>query len=104
MSGTWRSNIEISLHAPIGFSTWVHFVLFAGIARVAQSAPMCWSRLRVVGAALLLALLTEGLQFFAISRHPSWRDIVIDRSGTLVGLALVMLQTKMAKAKVLHDE
>jgi len=40
-------------------------------------------------AALLLALLTEGLQFFAMDRHPRWLDVGIDMAGATAGLLLV---------------
>jgi len=38
--------------------------------------------------ALALALLTEGLQFFAIDRHPGWDDVGIDMAGAAAGLLL----------------
>jgi VanZ family protein len=44
---------------------------------------------RIVLAAL--ALLTEGLQFFAIDRHPRWLDVGIDMAGALAGVGLIKL-------------
>jgi len=38
--------------------------------------------------ALALALLTEGLQFFAIDCHPGWDDVGIDMAGAAAGLLL----------------
>ena len=72
--GAWRSVVEDGLHAPFGLSSWAHFVLFAAMAFVAHRAPMNWSLKRVISVALLLALFTEGLQFFSIDRHPRWLD------------------------------
>ncbi len=39
-------------------------------------------------ATLALALLTEGLQFFAMDRHPRLLDIGIDMTGAGLGLAV----------------
>jgi len=40
-----------------------------------------WSRSGVWAAALALALLTEGWQFLAAHRDPSWFDVGIDMAG-----------------------
>jgi VanZ family protein len=48
----------------------------------------------VLLAALALALLTEGLQFFAIDRHPRWLDVGIDMGGALLGVALASLLSR----------
>lgn len=84
MPGAWRAGLEGSLHAPWGLSSAAHLVLFAGLAWVAF-APLRWSWLRVLLAALVLALLTEGLQFFAIDRHPRLWDVGIDMAGVALG-------------------
>ena len=89
MPGAWRAGIEGSLHSPWGLSSWAHLVLFAGMAWVA-SAPLAWPWPRVVLAALALALLTEGLQFLAIDRHPSLVDVGIDLAGAGLGLVRVI--------------
>lgn len=56
---------------------------------VAAAPPLAWPRPRVLLAALALALLTEGLQFFAIDRHPRLLDVGIDLAGAGLGLAVV---------------
>lgn len=87
MPGSWRAGIEGSLHSPWGLSPWAHLVLFAGMAWTA-SRHLAWPWSRVLLGALALVLLTEGLQFFAIDRHPRWVDVGIDMTGTLMALAL----------------
>lgn len=87
MPGAWRVGLENSLHSPWELSSWAHLVLFTGMAWVA-SAPLAWPWPRVVLAALALALLTEGLQFLAMDRHPRLLDVGIDMTGA--GLGLVM--------------
>lgn len=89
MPGDWRSEVEHSLHAPSWMSSGAHFVLFAGMALVLAGRPLAWSVQRVLLGALALALLTEGLQFFAIDRHPRLIDVGIDMAGTLLALLLV---------------
>lgn len=91
MPGVWRASVEQGLHAPFGVSSWAHFVLFASMACLQRWQPLAWPIGRVLLGALFLALLTEGLQFFAIDRHPRWVDVGIDLAGTVAGLGLVNL-------------
>lgn len=95
MPGAWRSGVVHSLHAPSVLSSWAHFVLFAGMALLLLVRPLAWPAGRVLLMALALALLTEGLQFFAIERHPRWIDVGIDMAGTLVALVLVTVTLKV---------
>jgi len=90
MPGALRAGLEASLHSPWGLSSWAHFVIFVGMAAVAFARPMAWPWGRVLLAALGLALVSEGLQFFAIDRHPRWVDVGIDMTGAVVGLGLVV--------------
>ena len=89
MPGAWRSGAVQALHAPSWVSSLAHLVLFAGMAIVLAVRPLAWPVARIVLAALGLALLTEGLQFFAIDRHPRWIDVGIDMAGALAGMGLV---------------
>ncbi len=89
MPGDWRSDTVQTLHAPSWVSSGAHFVLFFGMALVLSVRPLVWPTQRVIVAALALGLLTEGLQFFAIDRHPRLIDVGIDMAGTLVALAFV---------------
>ena len=89
MPGTWRSDTVQTLHAPSWVSSGAHLVLFFGMALVLWVRPLVWPTQRVLLAALALALLTEGLQFFAIDRHPRLMDVGIDMAGALLALLLV---------------
>jgi hypothetical protein len=86
MPGAWRNAAERSVHAPFPLSSWAHLALFTGIALVLSMRPIAWPAARVVLMALGLALLTEGLQFFAVDRHPRLIDVGIDMTGALLGL------------------
>jgi VanZ family protein len=59
------------------------------MAGVARAPPLRWPLLRVVFAALALALLTEGLQRFASNRDPSWHDVGIDMAGAVTGMLVI---------------
>jgi len=99
MPGAWRAEGVQLLHAPSYISSLAHFVLFAGMGMVVAMRPMSWSVVRILAAALALALLTEALQFFAIERHPRLRDVGIDLAGTVAGLMLVKLKTAFAGSR-----
>lgn len=88
MPGSWREALQDASHSPFGLSSWAHFALFACMSAVALLPPLRWSSLQVVLVGLALALLSEGLQFFAIERHPRWLDVGIDMAGLLAGSAL----------------
>ena len=89
MPGAWRSDTVQTLHAPSWVSSFSHFALFAGMAMLLAVRPLAWPVVRIVLAALALALLTEGLQFLAVERHPRLLDVGIDMAGTFFALILV---------------
>ncbi|MEO7400649.1 MAG: VanZ family protein [Polaromonas sp.] len=91
MPNAWRNGAVQAMHAPSWVSSLGHFVLFAGMAMVLSARPMAWPVARIVLAALALALLSEGLQFFALDRHPRWLDVGIDMAGALAGVGLIKL-------------
>ena len=99
MPGAWRAEGVQLLHAPSYISSLAHFVLFAGMAMVVAMRPMSWPVVRILAAALALALLTEAFQFFATDRHPRVLDIGIDLAGTVAGLALGKLISAFAVAR-----
>lgn len=94
MPGAWRNAAQNSISPDWGLSSSAHFALFASMAWLARVQPLKLSIARIGLKALALALLTEGLQTFAIDRHPSWSDVGIDLFGTLVGLVLARLSTR----------
>ena len=91
MPGLWRDTTVAALGVPGVVSPIAHFVLFCGITAVAYIAPLRCPGFRVVVLTLALALLTEGLQFFAMDRHPSWIDIGIDMAGVLTAMMAVLV-------------
>lgn len=98
MPNAWRNGALVALHAPGIISSLAHFVLFASMAAIALAKPLPWSGVRVVLAAFGLALLTEGLQFFAIDRHPRWLDVGIDMAGVLTAITVLLLVSHLHKA------
>ena len=100
MPGAWRNGMEHEVHAPFAISHWAHFVIFLCIALVMRMRPLAWSTVRVILFALSLAFLTEGMQFFAIDRHPRWRDVGIDMSGAAMALSLIYFFSFFSKR---HD-
>lgn len=66
-----------------------HIVLFAAICSMVPLARFWTVKFWHVPAfGLLLALLTEGLQFFAIDRHPNLAGIAQDMAGAFMGWAI----------------
>lgn len=86
MPNAWRSGIEQQVHAPFPLSSWAHFAVFGGLAVVAFVKPLARPAWQVLLMALALALLSEGLQFFAVDRHPRLIDVGIDMAGAVTGL------------------
>ena len=99
MPGAWRAEGLQLLHAPSYISSLAHFVLFAGMAVGVAMRPMSWPVLRVLAAALALALSTEAFQFFATERHPRLRDVGIDLAGAVAGLVLIRLGSMFSRSR-----
>ena len=70
MPGAWKDETLRATHLSGEPADAAHFVLFAGLA------------------ALALGLATEGLQFWASNRTPTWHDVGIDMAGAVLGLLL----------------
>lgn len=86
--GAWRDEAFRVAHMPWQMNKVAHFCLFAAMAWVAHTTPLRYAVPRVLAACLLVALFTEGLQFFASNRDPSWTDVGIDMAGAATGLAV----------------
>jgi hypothetical protein len=92
MPGSWRDGALEAANAPMGTTKLAHFLAFAALAWVAHSTPLGWGMQTIVMGGLLLAVGTEGLQFFASNREPSVRDVLIDLAGVWAGLAFARKQ------------
>ena len=88
MPGAWRDEAFSVTHLPGELADVAHFVLFTALAALASAPPLRWRAATVLGAALVLGLATEGLQFYASNREPSWQDVGIDMAGAALGLLL----------------
>ena len=91
MPGAWRDEAFRVTQLPWQLTKAAHFVLFLCMACVARLPLLRWSLARVALAGLGLALLSEGLQFFASSREPSWQDVAIDMAGAATGVLFAQL-------------
>ncbi len=100
MPGAWRDEAFRVSRMPWQLTKVAHFVIFAAMACVAHMPPLRMPMLRVALAALALALLTEGLQFLAANRSPSWMDVGIDLAGAGVGVVLALLSRYAQPAKL----
>lgn len=100
MPGIWRAAVNQAIAPNWGLSSWAHFVIFAAMAGLAYAQPIAWALPRLLPGALGLALLTEGLQFFAQDRHPRWLDVGIDMAGAAFGvLCVTMVRWRLARAR-----
>ena len=98
MPNAWRNGVEQSLHVPFSLSSWAHFVVFCGMSLLLMMRPLAYTARRVILLALVLALMTEALQFFAVDRHPRLIDVGIDMAGTLLAVMIMALRGRWAGA------
>ena len=98
MPNAWRNGVEQSLHVPFSLSSWAHFVVFCGMSLLLMMRPLAYTARRVILLALVLALMTEALQFFAVDRHPRLIDVGIDMAGTLLAVVIMALRGRWAGA------
>jgi hypothetical protein len=86
MPGSWRDAATVRVASSLNLSAVAHVVLFAALAFIQPLCRWRWlTRARVPLAGAMLALLTEGLQFLAIERHPNLAGLVQDMAGTALG-------------------
>lgn len=88
MPGGWKDAALQAAGMPWQMTKVAHFALFCGIAYLLMCQPLAWRVRWVLLIALALGMLTEGLQFFAIDRHPGWGDVGIDTLGAGLGILL----------------
>ena len=94
MPNAWRDGVEQTLHVPFSLSSWAHFAVFCGMSLLLMMRPLAYTAKQVVLLALVLALLTEALQFLAIDRHPRLVDVGIDMAGTVLAVVLMALRNR----------
>lgn len=89
MPGSWKAAATPAARLFVNPAAVAHVVLFAAICFVLPLARFGATRpWQVPALALGLAFLTEGLQFFAIDRHPSLAGVAYDLAGGAMGWAL----------------
>lgn len=89
MPGRWKDAAAMTLARPVDLAVLAHIALFAGICFTLPRAQFWKVRSwHVLVLGLALALLTEGLQFFAIERHPNLAGVSQDMIGAFMGWAL----------------
>lgn len=89
MPGRWKDAATTPFDSPLNLAAMAHVAMFAAICFMLSIARF-WTLKpwHVPAAGLALALLTEGLQFLAIDRHPNMAGVYQDMLGALVGWAL----------------
>ena len=87
MPGHLKSAVENHLFESWPWASMAHFVLFAAIAALPIYGRGHGAFTQPLVLAMLLAGTTELLQTWVPGRHPLWRDVAIDLSGALAGLA-----------------
>lgn len=89
MPGAWKDAATRPFGHGIDLPALAHVALFAAIFFLVPRA--CFWEVKFWHApalGLALALLTEGLQYFAIDRHPNLAGVVEDLVGTVIGSAI----------------
>jgi hypothetical protein len=93
MPGSWKNAAASPFPRSLDLAVIAHIALFAGICFTMAPARFWDVRSwHVLTVGLALALLTEGLQFFAIERHPNLDGVLQDMIGVVVGWALGRLR------------
>jgi hypothetical protein len=95
MPGSWKDAALSPFPRVINLAAVAHIVLFAGICFMMAPARF-WNvkSWHVLTIGLSLALATEGLQFFAVGRHPNLAGVLQDMIGAVLGLAFGRLRGK----------
>jgi len=91
MPNAWRNGVEHSLNIPFSLSSWAHFVVFCGMSLLLLMRPLACTARWVLLLALILALLTEALQYLAVDRHPRLLDVGIDMAGAFLAVAIMVV-------------
>ena len=85
MPGAWKDSALDAAGLPWQATKVAHFSMFMVIAWLCRQEPLRWTVWYVLGLALLLACVTEVLQFWAKDRQPGMADVAIDMAGAVFG-------------------
>lgn len=86
MPGNWRDAATQPFDEWVNLSAAAHVLLFAVLCYLLPQARLWRTQLwHAAALALALALLTEGLQFLAVQRHPSLAGVLQDLVGAGLG-------------------
>jgi hypothetical protein len=98
MPGSWKDSATKPFPTTIDLAALAHIAIFAGICFTALPARF-WNiePWHVLALGLALALLTEGLQFFAVERHPNLAGVTQDMIGAFVGWGFGRMRTSQAQ-------
>jgi uncharacterized membrane protein AbrB (regulator of aidB expression) len=89
MPGSWKEAAAQPLYGVVDISVLAHVALFAAICFMLPLARFWRVELwHLLAAGLALALLTEGLQHFAVNRHPELAGLGQDMLGAFIGWGL----------------
>ena len=89
MPGSWRDNATRPFEDFVNLSAAAHVVLFALLCYLLPMARLWRVQLwHAPALAVALALLTEGLQFLAVDRHPGLNGVAQDLIGAAIGFWL----------------
>lgn len=89
MPGDWKVRASQPFAPVLDLAVWAHVCLFAVICFLLPFAGLWRVRLwQLPLLGLSLALVTEGLQFFAVNRHPNLAGVLQDLAGACIGWAL----------------
>jgi hypothetical protein len=89
MPGSWKDAAASPFPRSLDLAVIAHIALFAGICFTMAPARFWDVRSwHVLTVGLALALLTEGLQFFAIERHPNLDGVLQDMIGVVGGVGV----------------
>ena len=83
---TWINAALSHVNLPPAVQSMTHVLMFIALAVVLLRAWPALGLWRLLGLTLLLAVITETLQHFAIGRHPSLQGVAYDMAGVCLGL------------------
>jgi VanZ family protein len=93
--GKWEILVNIVLYFPLGFGITAYFC-----SRGLQIHAIL---IQALVACFIISYFCEVLQFFLPSRFPSWRDVVSNTMGGILGSFCVCLVQKVSRSSCLTN-